>query len=64
MTSTCFAGDVTELRVLINGKEEGTLAPGPGSDGTFTGSPGTNSVVVTAKFANGAESVVYQNAAL
>ncbi len=64
MSSTCFTGDVTELRVLINGEQAGTLGPGPGSDGTFTGSSGTNSVVVTAKFANGAESVVYQNAGL
>jgi hypothetical protein len=64
MSSTCFAGDVTELRVQINGEQQGTLAPNPGSDGTFTGSSGPNSVIVTAQFSNGARGVVYQNAAL
>ena len=64
MTSTCFAGDITELRVLINGEQQGTLSTSPGSGGTFTGASGSNNVVVAATFANGAESVVFQNAAL
>lgn len=64
MTTTCFAGDITELSVSINGEQKGKLSSSPGSSGTFTGSSGSNNVVVTAKFANGAESVVYQNAAL
>jgi hypothetical protein len=64
MTSTCFAGDITELRVSVNGEQKGTLSSNPGSSGTFAGSSGSSNVVVTAKFANGAESVVYQNAAL
>jgi len=64
MTSTCSAGDVTRLRVRINGEEKGTLDPGPGSSGTFTGTSGADNVVVAAAFSNGAESVVYQNAAL
>jgi hypothetical protein len=64
MTSTCSAGDVTELRVSINGAEKGTLGTSPGASGTFTGTSGSNSVIVAAKFANGAESVVYQNPAL
>jgi hypothetical protein len=64
MSSTCFARDVTRLRVLINGEEQGALAPGPGSGGTFTGMSGANNVIVVAAFSNGAESVVYQNAAL
>jgi hypothetical protein len=49
---------------MINGEQKGKLGPGPGTSGTFTGKSGSNNVVVAAKFANGAESVVYQNAAL
>lgn len=64
MTTTCFAGDITELRVSVNGEQKGTLSSSPGSSGTFTGTSGSNNVIVVAKFANGAESVVYQNAAL
>ena len=64
MTNTCFAEDVTSLRVQVNGEEKGTLAPGPGSAKTFTGISGPNNVVVVASFSNGAESVVFQNAAL
>lgn len=64
MTTTCFAGDITELRVSVNGEQKGTLGSTPGTGGTFTGTSGSNRVLVTAKFANGAESVVFQNAAL
>jgi hypothetical protein len=64
MSSTCFAGDVTGLRVLINGEQKGTLSTSPGSSGTFTGTAGSNNVIVVAAFANGAESVVFQNAVL
>jgi hypothetical protein len=64
MTSTCFAGDITELRVSVNGEQKGTLRTSPGSSGTFTGASGSNNVIVVAEYANGAESVVYQNAAL
>ena len=64
MASTCSAGDVTELRVSVNGVQEGTLGTSPGSSGTFPGTTGTNSVIVVAKYAGGAENVVYQNSAL
>jgi hypothetical protein len=64
MTSTCVAGDITELRVSVNGAQEGTLSPNPGSSGTFVGTSGSNNVVVVAKYANSAESVVFQNPAL
>jgi len=64
MTSTCSASEITELSVSVNGEKKGTLASGPGSSGTFTGASGTSNVIVTGKFSNGAESVVYQNAAL
>jgi hypothetical protein len=36
------------------------LDTSPGASGTFTGTSGTNTVTVVAKFGNGAESVVYQ----
>ena len=64
MTTTCSAGEITGLKVLINGAQAGTLGTNPGAGGIFAGSSSTNSVVVTAKYANGAEAVVYQNANL
>jgi hypothetical protein len=59
MANTCIPGDVTELRVSVNGRQKGMLEASPGASGTFSGISGTNSVTVVAKFANGAESVVY-----
>ena len=64
MANTCISGDVTGLRVSVNGAQKGMLDTSPGASGTFTGTSGTNTVTVVAKFANGAEEVVYQNAAL
>jgi hypothetical protein len=64
MTSTCTTGEITELRVSVNGAQKGTLSPNPGSGGTFAGTSGSNNVIVTAKYANGAEGVVFQNPAL
>jgi|SRR5208283_359969 len=62
MSTTCGAGEVTGLKVSINGAQQpGTLGTSPGASGTFAGTSGTNSVIVTAHFANGAEAVVYQN---
>ena len=61
MANTCIPGDVTELRVSVNGAQKGMLDASPGASGTFAGTSGGNSVTVVAKFANGAESVVYQN---
>ena len=60
MVNTCITGDVTELRVSVNGAQKGMLDASPGASGTFTGTSGSNSIMVVAKFANGAESVVYQ----
>jgi hypothetical protein len=59
MANTCIPGDITELRVSVNGAQKGMLEASPGASGTFAGTSGTNSVTVVAKFANGAESVVY-----
>ena len=64
MATTCIPGDITELRVSVNGAQKGMLYASPGASGIFTGTSGTNTVTVVAKFANGAEEVVYQNAAL
>ena len=60
MANTCIPGDVTGLRVSVNGAQKGMLDTSPGASGTFTGTSGTNTVTVVAKFGNGAESVVYQ----
>jgi hypothetical protein len=64
MATTCIPGDVTELRFSVNGAQKGMLEASPGVSGTFAGPSGGNSVTVVAKFGNGTESVVYQNAAL
>ena len=60
MANTCIPGDVTELRVSVNGAQKGMLDASPGASGTFAGTSGTNTVMVVARFANGAESVVYR----
>jgi len=61
MANTCIPGDVTELRVSVNGAQKGMLDARPGASGTFAGTSGSNSVTVVAKFGNGAEEVVYQS---
>lgn len=61
-STTCSPGELTGLNVSINGAQAGPLGTNPGASRTFTGSSGTNSVVVTANFANGAESVVLNTA--
>jgi len=63
MAGTCSSGDITSLQVSINGAGKGTLGTSPGASAAFD-APASSSIVVTAKFANGAESVVYQNPAL
>jgi len=64
MANTCITGDITELRVSVNGAQKGMLDASPGASGTFAAASGTNSVVVVAKFANGAEKVVFQSVVL
>ena len=61
MANTCITGDITGLRVSVNGTQKGILDASPGASGTFAGTSGTNPVTVVAKFGNGAESVVYQS---
>jgi hypothetical protein len=60
MANTCIPGDITELRVSVNGAQKGTLEASPGVSGTYAGTSATNSVAVVAKFTNGAEDVGYQ----
>jgi hypothetical protein len=59
MANTCIPGDVTGLRVIVNGAQKGMLDASPGTNGTFAGTPGTDSVTVVAKFVNGVETIVY-----
>jgi len=64
MTSTCMSGDVSELRVSVNGVQKGLLGSNTGTTGTFPGTTGKDSVIVVVKYANGVENVIYQNMAL
>ena len=59
-TSSCRAGDITELRVSIDGAPAGTLSPNPGTLATIADKSGSKNVIVVAKFVSGAESVVYR----
>jgi len=61
MATTCITGDITALRVSVNGAQKGMPGASPGASGTFAGTSGGNTVVVVAKFGNGAKSVVYQD---
>jgi hypothetical protein len=60
MANTCITGDITELRVSVNGQQKGMPGASPGASGTFAGMSGGDSVTVVAKFGDGAEEVVYQ----
>lgn len=64
MTSTCGAGEIESLAVSVNGAAAGTMGTTAGTSKTFAGTTGANTVIVTAKFASGAEKIMYQNAAL
>jgi hypothetical protein len=58
MANTCIPGDITGLRVSVNGQQKGMLDARPGASGTFAVTSGRDTVMVVAKFGNGAESVV------
>ena len=60
MSTTCISGDVTGLRVSVNGAQKGMPGARPGASGTFAGTSGSDTVAVVGRFGNGAESVVYQ----
>lgn len=45
-------------------RRKGRSVTNPGVSGTFAGTSGTNNVIVVVKYANGAESMVFQNPAL
>jgi len=59
--STCSPGEVTELQVSVNGAQVGTLGISPGTSRMFSSPSEITYVVVTAKYSDGAESVVYQS---
>jgi len=42
MANTCITGDITELRVSVNGVQEGVLDASPGASGTFAGTSGNS----------------------
>jgi hypothetical protein len=42
MANTCIPGDVTELRVSVNGAQKGILDASPGASGTFAGTSGNS----------------------
>jgi hypothetical protein len=60
MANTCIPGDVTELRVSVNGAQKGMLDASPGASGTFAVTSGGNTVTVMAKFGEGADSDEYE----
>jgi len=62
-SSTCSPGEVVELRVSINGAGKGTLDLRVSASDTFAGVAGVNNVIVTARYANGAEKIMYTNLA-
>jgi hypothetical protein len=60
MANTCIPGDFTELKVSVNGAQRGMPDASPGASGTFSGTSGSNTVTVVAKFGYGDESEVYE----
>jgi len=60
MATTCIPGDSTGLMVTVNGVQKGMPGTSPGASGTFAGTSSSNSIMVVAKFGNGAEGVVCQ----
>jgi len=42
MANTCIPGDVTELRVSVNGVQKGMPDASPGASGTFAGTSGNS----------------------
>ena len=61
MELTCGPQDVTTLRVLVNGKQVGTLAYSLGASGTYPAEHGSDTVEVVAHFSSGAEEVVFES---
>lgn len=64
MMQSCAPGRIDRLHVSVNGKDTGELPARTGANATFAGTPGYDTVVVTAAYAGGTENVVYRNPGL
>ena len=51
MAIICIQGDITELRVSVNGAQKGMLDSSPDASGTYAVTKCTNMITVVAKFA-------------
>jgi hypothetical protein len=61
MAMTCLPGDISNLRVSVNGRDSWTLDPRLGARGNFPGHAGTDTVVVVAVFSSGYEKTVFES---
>jgi RNA polymerase subunit RPABC4/transcription elongation factor Spt4 len=57
--SGCGPQDVTDLRVFVNDKTEGTLPYRLSASGTYPGHKGSDHVIVVANFSSGYEKVIF-----
>jgi len=58
MALTCVQGDISKLRVIVNGRDAGILDPRLAGRGNFPGDGGADHVVVVATFSSGYEKIV------
>jgi len=61
MAMTCLPGDISNLRVSVNGRDSWTLDPRLGARGNFPGHAGTDTVIVFAVFSSGYEKTVFES---
>jgi Double zinc ribbon len=58
---TCLPGDISKLRVSVNGRDAWALDPRLASRGNFPGHDGTDTVIVVAVFSSGYEKTVFES---
>jgi RNA polymerase subunit RPABC4/transcription elongation factor Spt4 len=58
MAMTCVPGDISRLRVIVDGRDAWTLDPRLAARGNFPGHAGPDTVVVVAVFSSGYEKTV------
>jgi RNA polymerase subunit RPABC4/transcription elongation factor Spt4 len=61
MEMTCVQGDISKLRVMVNGRDAWILDPRLGASGNYPGHAGPDSVVVVAVFSSGYEKTVLES---
>ena len=61
MAMTCLPGDISKLRVSVNGQDAWTLDPRLAARGNFPGHAGTDTVIVVAVFSSGYEKTVFES---